>query len=122
MPVPIYGQKSYTSIEKKINIGENVETVQTGAGEKDSSTNSESEEIQLGNTVTTDPVLDKLNGHKKEKLDSQIYSSFLHPSSIQTASIAIGKKRKIPTKNEPQLSEPILKKKIVEQKHKFHLI
>ena len=124
LPVRVYGEKPYTTIEKKIDIDENVQTVQTGTGEVDSSSKTDSEEKskvsnKLGDAVS-DPVLDKLNGRKKEKLDGQIYSSFLHPSSIQTASVAIGQKRKAITKNEP--SEPIAKKKPVDQKHKFHLI
>ena len=130
IPVPMYGPKPYTAIEKKIDIDQKdvqtVEIVQTGSGEQDVTKTSSEEKLKASSESAelpkSDPVLDRLNGRKKEKLDSKIYSSFLNPSSIQTASIAIGKKRKITTKNEPQQSEPILKKKIVEQKHKFHLI
>ena len=125
IPVPMYGPKPYTAIEKKINIDQE-DLVQKGAGETDSTKTSPEETLQASSKVAdsakSDPVLDKLNGQKKAKLESKIYSSFLHPSSIQTASISIGEKRKNSTKNELQLSEPLPKKKAFEQKHKFNLI
>ena len=130
IPVPMYGPKPYTAIEKKINIDqEDVQLVQKGAGETDSTKASPEETLQASSKVPdsakSDPVLDKLNGQKKAKLESKIYSSFLHPSSIQTASISLGQKRKTSAtsaNNELQSTEPIIKKKVVEQKHKFHLI
>ena len=130
IPVPMYGPKPYTAIEKKINIDqEDVQLVQKGAGETDSTKTSPEETLQASSKVAdsakSDPVLDKLNGQKKAKLESKIYSSFLHPSSIQTASISLGQKRKTSAtsaNNELQSTEPIIKKKVVEQKHKFHLI
>ena len=128
IPVPVYGPKPYTAIEKKINIDQE-DLVQKGAGETDSTKTSPEETLQASSKVAdsakSDPVLDKLNGQKKAKLESKIYSSFLHPSSIQTASISLGQKRKTSAtsaNNELQSTEPIIKKKVVEQKHKFHLI
>lgn len=130
IPIPVYGPKPYTAIEKKIDIDQKdvqtVEIVQTGSGEQDVTKTSSEEKLKASSesaeSPKSDPVLDRLNGRKKEKLDSKIYSSFLNPSSIQTASISIGEKRKNSTKNELQLSEPLPKKKAFEQKHKFNLI
>ena len=122
IPIPVYGPNHYTTFEKKIDIELNE---QSGSGAND-----EAEPKSQVESGDKDPVLDKLNEKKKGKLDHSIYSSFLHPNQIETASVSIGVKRKIPAKTEngPPITKPPdneelnKKRKISEPKHKFHLI
>ena len=140
IPIPVYGPHHYTTFEKKINVEANE---QSGSGANDDQT--ETEVKSDPDVSEKDSVLDKLNEKKKVKLDSSIYSSFLHPNQIETSSISIGGlKRKLskaePSKAEPSKAEPSKiendtgsgrllqqtemnkKRKISEPKHKFHLI
>ena len=122
IPIPVYGPNHYTTFEKKIDVEQNE---QTGSGASD-----EAELKSQGQPEEKDSILDKLNERKKAKLDTSIYSSFLNPNQIETASVSIGVKRKIATKTEsgsgltqsPENDELNKKRKISEPKHKFHLI
>ena len=122
IPIPVYGPHHYTTFEKKIDIESNE---QSGSGASD-----EQEQKSEVQPAEKDSILDKLNEKKKGKLDSTIYSSFLHPNQIQTSSVSIGVKRKLASKTESGsgLTKPIdqdeinKKRKISEPKHKFHLI
>ena len=122
IPIPVYGPNHYTTFEKKIDIESNE---QSGSGASD-----EQEQKSEVQPAEKDSILDKLNEKKKGKLDSTIYSSFLHPNQIQTSSVSIGVKRKLASKTESGsgLTKPIdqdeinKKRKISKPKHKFHLI
>ena len=124
IPIPVYGPHHYTTFEKKLNVETNE---QSGSGPSDNQTETELKS-EAEPPKVSDSVLDKLNEKKKLKLDSSIYSSFLHPNQIETSSISIGAKRK-PSKTasgsgfEEVIREDEMKKrKTSEPKHKFHLI
>ena len=122
IPIPVYGPNHYTTFEKKIDIDSNE---QSGSGASD-----EQEQKCEVQPAEKDSILDKLNEKKKGKLDSTIYSSFLHPNQIQTSSVSIGVKRTLATKTESgsgltqsqENDELNKKRKISQPKHKFHLI
>ena len=132
---PIYGPENYTSVEKKIDtsVVNEPEKVLEGAGlldEDEKPTPSEKlENVNVKETREDNETLNQLNLKSKERLDTDIYKSFLHPNlnKIKTGSISVGvgAKRKISPPTETAHSIETKKKSSGENtkvKHKFHLI
>ena len=112
LTTPVYGPENYTTLAKSLSVSNSkVDNVLTGAGNQESDNarlEPVTKDLATADMITDESskndnseVLNELNKKNKDKLNSSIYSSFLHPNAIKTGSISLGggMKRKFPSKS-----------------------
>lgn len=121
--VPIYGS-SFTTIEKKIHVPQELKTDIDGEGET-----AQSETITNEmNESERQSILDSLNKSVKDKLPENIYKSILHPGGIRTGKLLVNQKTETEAKkrqsneSSPREQPDIKKVKPNSIKHKFQFV